>query len=370
MTTPLPLTHLARLTDDVGIVQHARSTQPDHASGYCVDDVARLGIVANQLLRTDPRNPWFADLLRLSVRFLSEATDPATGTMRNFRGFDGAWLDRPHPGDHVGRSIWALGEMVAADEHHVLSGARELLEVLAASPVPDFPRSEAFSLLGWARKYEHDRDPATGALVDRLVTRLMDRLMDRLMARSDAGADDTWYWFEDTLTYDNARLPQSLLAATRVRPDPAVQDAALRALDWYCAQCSVDGPAVTLVGNHWRTRPASPAPNEHPDGAVAGADEGDEQPLDAAALVEACVEAYRTTGRQLYRDRAVRALDWFHGRNRWGLALVDPVSQGCHDGVGPDGLHANQGAESTLAYLQARLAAAAAGIDHRDGQGG
>jgi hypothetical protein len=103
---------------------------------------------------------------------------------------------------------------------------------------------------------------------------------------------------------------------------------------------------------------------------VAGADEGDEQPLDAAALVEACVEAYRTTGRQLYRDRAVRALDWFHGRNRWGLALVDPVSQGCHDGVGPDGLNANQGAESTLAYLQARLAVAAAGIDHRHGQGG
>jgi hypothetical protein len=217
----------------------------------------------------------------------------------------------------------------------------------------------AFSLLGWARAYERDRDPATGTLVDQLVARLVSRLQST--------ADEGWYWFEDTLTYDNARLPQSLLAATRVRPDPAVQDAALRALDWYCAQCSVDGPAVTLVGNHWRTRPAAPPADLQPAAAV---DEGDEQPLDAAALVEACVEAYRSTGQGLYRDRALRALDWFHGRNRWGLALVDPVSQGCHDGVGPGGLNANQGAESTLAYLQARLAVAAAGIDHRHGRDG
>jgi glycosyltransferase involved in cell wall biosynthesis len=356
---PVPLAHLARLTDDVGIVQHAQATQPDHASGYCVDDVARLGIVASGLLRADPLNPWFADLREVSVRFLAEATDPDTGTMRNFLGYDGTWLDQPHPGDHVGRSIWALGEMVAADEQHLLTGARELLEVLATSPVPDFPRSMAFSLLGWARAYERDRDPATGTLVDQLVARLVSRLQST--------ADEGWYWFEDTLTYDNARLPQSLLAATRVRPDPAVQHAALRALDWYCAQCSVDGPAVTLVGNHWRTRPATPPPDLQPAAAV---DEGDEQPLDAAALVEACVEAYRSTGQGLYRDRALRALDWFHGRNRWGLALVDPVSQGCHDGVGPDGLNANQGAESTLAYLQARLAVAAAGIDHRHGRDG
>jgi glycosyltransferase involved in cell wall biosynthesis len=358
---PLPLAHLARLTDDVGIVQHARSIQPDHSSGYCVDDVARLGIVASGLLRADPRNPWFAELLRSSVRFLLEATDPATGTMHNFYGFDDTWQDQPHPGDHVGRALWAVAEMVAADERHLLGGARELLEVLAMAPVPDYPRTVAFSLLGLARKYEWDADPATGAAMDELVARLMSRL--------ESTADERWYWFEDTLTYDNARLPQSLLAATRVRPDPDVQDAALRALDWYCAQCGVDGPTITLVGNHWRDRSevAQPAPQPRRSRQQ---DEGDEQPLDAAALVEACVEAYRTTGQELYRDRALRALDWFHGRNRWGLSLVDPDSQGCHDGVGPHGLNANQGAESTLAYLQARLALAAAGIGHRHGQGG
>jgi glycosyltransferase involved in cell wall biosynthesis len=358
---PLPLAQLARLTDDVGIVQHARSTQPDHASGYCVDDVARLGIVAIGLLRTDPHNPWFAELVRTSVRFLSAATDPSTATMHNLAGFDGTWQDRPHTGDHVGRAIWALGEMVAADEQDVLAGAPELLEILAAAPVANHARSVAFSLLGWSRKYERDRDPTTGAAVDQLV--------DTLMAQLDANADEGWYWFEDVLTYDNARLPQSLLAASRARPNQDARTAALRALDWYCEQCHVDGPAVTLVGNRWRARPTgagAAAPIGRPGEEI---DEGDEQPLDAAALVEACVEAYRTTGEAIYRQRALRALDWFHGRNRWGLALVDPEPQGCHDGVGPNGVNANQGAESTLAYLQARLAVAAAGIDLRHGAG-
>ena len=356
----LPLAHLARLTDDVGIVQHARSTQPDHASGYCVDDVARLGIVASGLLRSEPHNPWFGDLRTVSVRFLGAATDPDTGTMHNFHSFHGTWLDQPHPGDHVGRSIWALAEIVATEDEHLPTGAREILEVLATSTVPDHPRTEAFSLLGWARKYEHDGDPATGALVDELVA--------RLMSRWEAEADDSWCWFEDSLTYDNARLPQSLLAASRARPAPAARAAALRALDWYAAQCGLDGPVVRLVGNRWRARPVGSGPTTHPGPPGAEADEGDEQPLDAAALAEACVEAYRSTGRGIYRDRALRAVDWFHGRNRWGLALIDPVSQGCHDGVGPHGLNANQGAESTLAYLQARLALAAAGID-RPGQG-
>jgi hypothetical protein len=301
--------------------------------------------VAGGLLRTDRGNPWFADLARTSVRFLTEATDPGSGLMRNFRGFDGSWLDVPHAGDHVGRAIWGLCELLATDEDSVPAGTRKLLEVLAAAPPSAHARSVAFSLLGWSRAHECQPDGAFGRQVDDLVDMLVERL--------HANAGEDWYWFEDTLTYDNARLPQSLVAACRTRPRPAVLTAALRALDWYCAQCRVDEPAVVLVGNHWRTRA---------DLEEGAADEGDEQPLDAAALVEACAEAYRTTGRPIYRERAVRALGWFHGRNRWGLPVVD--REGCHDGIGPAGVNGNQGAESTLAYLQARLALSAAGIDH------
>jgi glycosyltransferase involved in cell wall biosynthesis len=346
----VPLGHLARLTDDAGIVQHARETRPDHATGYCVDDVARVGVVARGLLASDPANPWFGDLARNTVRFLREAVDPATGLMHNLRAVDGAWLDEPHAGDHVGRSVWALGELAASRHHAVQGDARDLLEVLGEAPADSSLRSAAFALLGLSRLLEVEGGAGARAQAEELV--------DFLAARLEQCAGEGWWWFEETLTYDNARLPQGLLAAARVLDDAATARTALRALDWYGEQCRVDGPEVVLVGNRWRSRTAGAdrLRSLAPDGGGGPLDEGDEQPLDAAALVEAYVEAFRTAGRAADRGRAVRVLEWFHGRNRWGLPLVDEASQGCHDGVGPTGVNANQGAESTLAYLQARLA--------------
>ncbi len=341
---PTPrLTHLRRMVDPGGIVQHAVGLEPDRSTGYCVDDVARLGLVAGGLARRDPRHGAWAEVACRSADFLAEAWDPGRGAMRNFRAVDGGWLDEPHHGDHVGRAIWALGEM-GLGSSALAQGCRALLhDVVVADPVLSSPRSASFAILGLAR-----------LPVDLLPTEerhLLRRLGGHLTSLYEAHASPEWQWFEDELTYDNGRLAQALVAAGASRRDADQVRLGLEALEWYCGQCAADSDAVVLVGNHWRHRHSAPV-----------ALEGDEQPLDAAALVEACVEAFRVTGSATYCQRARNAFAWFHGRNRWRLSLYDEASGGCHDGVGPDGLNRNEGAESTLAYLQAWLALESVGL--------
>ncbi len=343
---PTPrLTHLRRMVDPGGIVQHAVGLEPDRSTGYCVDDVARLGLVAAGLARRDPRQGAWAEVACRSAEFLAEAWEPGRGAMRNFRAVDGGWLDEPHHGDHVGRAIWALGEM-GLGSSALAHGSRALLhDIVVADPVLSSPRSASFAILGLAR-----------LPVDLLPTEerhLLRRLGGHLTSLYEAHASPEWQWFEDELTYDNGRLAQALVAAGASRRDADQVRLGLEALEWYCGQCAADSDAVVLVGNHWRRRHSAPAPV---------APEGDEQPLDAAALVEACVEAFRVTGSPTYCQRARNAFAWFHGRNRWGLSLYDEASGGCHDGVGPEGLNRNEGAESTLAYLQAWLALQSVGL--------
>jgi hypothetical protein len=266
--------------------------------------------------------------------------------MNNFRDVDGAWLDGPHSGDHLGRAVWALGEVGAGSTAFARRSLRLLGEVVASRPTLAAPRSMAVGLLGLTR--------LTDARLGQHGRGWLDELADGLMSLYAEHRSDGWRWFEDTLAYDNARLPQALLAAAARRHDPSQLAVGLEALEWYSHQCALDSDAVVLVGNRWRHRSAVEATS---------GDEGDEQPLDAAALVEACVEAYRITGSATYRRRAVDAFGWFHGRNRWGLTVYDEDTGGCHDGIGRGGLNANEGAESTLAYWQARIALESVGLE-------
>ncbi|MFL6115706.1 MAG: glycosyltransferase [Catenulispora sp.] len=336
----LKLTHLNRITDSVGIVQFSDRAKPDMASGYCVDDVARLAIVAaglcevpvRDLAGTDP-HAW----LDTSLDFLEAGYDPDTSAARNMRDAAGRWLDEPHRGDHVGRLLWALGDVAAGGA--VPDKLRERAAVLLDRARPALRglttvRSTAYSLLGLVRVPEPTAELALG--------------VQRLDAALRAVATDDWPWFEDELTYDNARLPQALLAGGERSGDAAVMERALRALDWYLGQVGLgadeaDG-RLRLVGNLWRRR-GRPQP----------AYEGDEQPIDAAAVVEACVEAWRVTGREFYADRARRAFAWFLGANRLGIPLYDAASGGGRDGLRETDANPNQGAESTLAYYQALL---------------
>ena len=279
----------------------------------------------------------------MSVRFLAAAASHGLrdGVMHNRMSYGGSWTDDPHPGDHVGRSVWALGVLSAgpgvAPETRREAGA--LLDRLA----PDTPslagsglRSVAYALLGCSAA-------GTGPIAS---------LVARLDAALTTTADADWYWFEPELTYDNARLPHALLAGAQALGDAGAAAHALTALDWYADHAGLTAGTLRNVGNRWH----------HRDAPGGWADDGDEQPIDAASAVEAMVEAWWHTGDARYGSLAGVAYDWFHGRNRRGVPMYDPRTGACHDGLTPDGVNANQGAESTLAHLQAELALLLAGL--------
>ena len=350
---PTPkLDHLLTLVDDVGILEHAWGTVPVLGGGYCVDDVARLAVVSSGLLREhhDPgheatHDPSWRRVLTRALAFLVHAYDPSAGELHNILGYDRRWADEPHDGDHLGRTVWALGAVLADEPGPELTGAatRLLSAVAPALAASMSPRSVAYGLIGLTLP-ERAALPAEAA-------RLLEPLANRLADWYEHGSRPGWPWFEPYLTYDNARLPQALLLAGRRTDSERLRRIGLQALDWYSAQCHLDGDFVRLVGNRWRYPPA--ADDTAPD--LEGR-EGDEQPLDAAALTEALMIAYDITGDEHYAESARRAFAWFLGRNRLGAAVYDERTGGCHDGLGSTALNHNQGAESTLAFLQAYLA--------------
>jgi hypothetical protein len=336
--------HLLTLVDDVGIVQHADGSLPLRASGYCTDDVARLAIVALRLGQTTGAEAYHRMLAR-SLSFLRHAWSPEQRGMHNFLSYDRRWLDRPHGGDHLGRTAWALGEVVAADPVPAVRDPSLLLlrQMLPELAQQRWPRTMAFAALGLARADAAILGDEAASVLRELATRLLD------LHRANATAD--WCWPEDRLTYDNARLPQALIAAGGRLGDPALIEAGLSSLRWYADELNIGGPFVQLVGHHGRGR-----------GQARPGGDGDEQPLDAAALVEAQVEAFSVTGDEAHARHAVRAFEWFLGRNRLQLSVYDFATGGCRDGVGATGVNRNEGAESTLAYLQALLVLDAAGL--------
>jgi glycosyltransferase involved in cell wall biosynthesis len=335
--------HLLTLVDDVGIVQHADGSVPLRSSGYCTDDVARLAIVALGLGRTTGAEAYHRILAR-SLGFLRHAWSADDGGMCNFMSYDRRWLDRPHGGDHLGRAAWALGEVVAAEPVPALLGPSLILlrEMLPALAEQRWPRTMAFAALGLARA---DPEVIGGDSPD-----VLRDLAGRLAQLQRANASPDWYWAEDLLVYDNARLAQALIAAGARLGDEEMLREGMRSLEWYAGELGIDDPFLQLVGHRGRRR-GEPRPGA-----------GDEQPLDAAALVEAEVEAFVATGDEARARHAVRAFEWFLGRNRLQKSVYDFSTGGCHDGLGESEVNGNQGAESTLAYLQALLVLDAAGL--------
>jgi glycosyltransferase involved in cell wall biosynthesis len=340
--TSLRTDHLLTLADDVGIVQHAHGIIPNRSSGYCVDDVARLAVVSLALAERGDEQVWTSNLYR-ALAFLQAAADYGGG-MHNFMGYDRRWLDEPHLGDHVGRSIWALGDILAtAWIPAVVRPARDLLDRLVGSLGDDVSlRTAAYAVLGLSRLDADRLEPA--------AHRRLERLVEQLAGAYERTSSEDWCWFEDELSYDNARLSQALLIGGNALGRPELAELGLDSLRWLGDECGLDENELRLPGHHGRRR-GEPAPGA-----------GDEQPLDAAALVEAELSAFAVTHDAEHGVRAIRAFEWFLGRNRLQRPLYDFATGGCSDGLGHDGLNDNEGAESTLAFHHAALLLDAAGV--------
>jgi glycosyl transferase family 1 len=334
--------HLLTLVDDVGIVQHANGVIPNRQSGYCVDDVARLSIVALELARREDEQIWTSILYR-AISFLEDATESESG-MRNFMGYDRRWIDDPHPGDHVGRSIWALGEILATAWVPAVVGPSERLlhTIVRTVPANASLRTCAYTALGLAH-LDPDR-------LDLVARRVLERALEELSASYAAHAEPGWLWFEDELTYDNARLPHALIAGGVALGREDMTQTGITALRWLGDESGLCGGTLRLTGHGGRHR-REPAPGT-----------GDEQPLDASAFVEAELAAFAVTEDPEHGSRAQHSFEWFLGRNRLRCPLYDFATGGCCDGLGEETTNGNEGAESTLAFHRAALLLDTAGV--------
>ena len=335
--------HLLTLVDDCGIVQHARGAIPNRYTGYCVDDLARLVVVALELESRTGDSKWTAVLYR-SLAFLYDATDEDGAGMRNFMSYDRRWLDEPHVGDHVGRSIWALGDVLSVAWVPAIVGpSQRLLASLVRSLQGELSiRTAAYATLGLARLDPDRLEDEARELLERCVTQLEEAY--------EASSNDGWRWFEDALTYDNARLPHALILGGAALEREQAVAAGLESLAWLGDESGLADGVLRLPGNEGRRRD-EPAPGA-----------GDEQPLDASAFVEAELAAFAVTGDPEHGARAQRAFEWFLGRNRLGKPLYDFATGGCCDGLSETDVNENEGAESTLAFHRAQLVLDAAGL--------
>jgi hypothetical protein len=327
--------HLLTMVDDAGIVQHAHGAVPNRGTGYCVDDVARLAVVALELARRSDEQMWTSIVYR-SLAFLHDATDERPG-MRNFMSYDRRWLDEPHVGDHVGRAVWALGEVLStAWTPALVEPTQQLIDrlVRGLSGVTSL-RTDAYAVLGLARL---DRDR-----LGKPARAMLERGLDRLRGALEANASEGWVWFESSLTYDNARLPQALIAGGMALDRDHDLAAGLESLRWLGDESGLADGMLRLTGHSGRHR-GEPAPGT-----------GDEQPLDASALVEAELAAFDATGNREHGERAELAFDWFLGKNNLARPLYDFATGGCSDGLGDGDINHNEGAESTLAFHRAAL---------------
>lgn len=327
--------HLEALSDDTGLLQHARFHLPNRDHGYCTDDNSRAAIVLLRLSRLRKLARSERAMLRNCLAFLDHALEETTGRFRNFMAYDRAWCDTTWFADPHGRAVWALGETIAhASGDAERYWAQNLLErVVQELANETAPRLWAFSLFGLEAALVVQPDWQAG-----LAAR--QALQMRLRQRWADAASDEWPWFEDTLAYDNARLCEAALLAGGDLAAAGLT--ALGALwDWQ----QEDGVFMPVGHDSFGRERSLPK-------------RWDQQPLEAAAMLDACIRAHSVTGDDKWVHRARASLDWFHGTNALGLPLADPATGLCHDGLHPDRVNANAGAESTVSYMWARISAA------------
>ncbi len=330
---PVNRRHLDRLTDEIGIMQHAIGPHPDPAHGYCTDDVARA-LQVDLLHQRELGWAAVADSARRSLRFLSDAFDPATGRFRNFRSADGSWLDGPGSEDSQGRAMLALGETIAGSPDAAMAASAAALFARALPAAQDVTalRARASVLLGC--------DAALDVAPTEPTARAHRRLSARLASDFGSGSASGWPWPEPSLTYENALPVRALITAGRRLGDRSMVDAGLRLIRWLIeAQTAPEGH-VSPVGNGWWLRGGAKA-------------RFDQQPIEATALLLAAESAYEVAGDEQYRSTMERAYAWFLGANDLGVPVADPRHGASYDGLTPHGVNTNQGAESTLMWLLA-----------------
>jgi hypothetical protein len=344
--------HLLTMTDDTGILQHAIFSVPNIREGYTTDDNARA-LIVSILLDESPERAREREYLDLSHRYLTFlwfAFNADIGRFRNFLGYDRKWLEDVGSEDSHGRALWSLGKVLGHSRNAGLRGAAGRLFEVAVPATLTFtsPRAWAFCILGMQAYL--DWFPG-----DRAIQGARNALANRLLDIYERTHSETWKWFEKSLSYSNARLSQALILAGWRSDNQRMIEAGMDSLKWLVTQqhCDDDEILVPIGSNGFYTEGKEKA-------------RFDQQPVEVCATVSACLEVYRLTEESQWHDSAWQAFRWFLGKNDLQVALYDASTGGCRDGLHPDRVNENQGAESTLSFLMALLemqAAKVAGVD-------
>ncbi len=331
------LDHVAMMSDDTGILQHAAFTIPRYEEGYCLDDNARALLLMTLVEDAGAADPVLVRRLALRyLAFVNHAFQKPAGRFTNFMSYSREWLEERGSEDSHGRAMWALGTVVGrSSEPGRLSLASSLFhDALPAVASFTSPRAWAYTLLGieqYLRAFEGDRSvQAAGRMI-----------ANRLLALFAQIDQPDWPWCEDRVTYCNARLPQALIASGNWMGYDAMTATGLRSLEWLVRiQQTAEGYFAPVGTNGFFERGAQPALF-------------DQQPVDACATVSACMQAFRSTGDHRWTEHAHRAFTWFLGQNQLQQPLYNATSGGCRDGLHVDRVNENEGSESTLSFLLA-----------------
>ncbi|MFA6186864.1 MAG: hypothetical protein WC770_06620 [Phycisphaerae bacterium] len=390
------LEHLARLTDETGLIQHAKFIIPDRFNGYCTDDNARAAIAMVKYLKKYPAEPQGPKLFEIYLSFLYHALK-ADKTVHNFMDYSRNWKSDEPVGDALGRTIWAFGSIIASPpDNAYVPVVREFFED-ASNHIPQMsPRGMAYSILGQVECLA--RFPDAKETKETLAF-AADRLVEHYKKHSTAD----WNWFEDILSYDNAILPAALFAAASALNDKTTSKNVIArspsgttkqsdchsgesrnlhtATAWaksppYKRDCHAPkGLAMTssisedthkylevaektckfLLDNIYNGTHFSfiGAVGWYPKGKTRA--QFDQQPIEVASTVLMLKAAYEATGDKEYLSLQKKAFDWFFGENDLRMAVYDSKTNGCCDGIGDGGVNINQGAESIVSFLLALL---------------
>jgi hypothetical protein len=333
---PLKIDHLRAMTDETGILQHALFTVPNYSHGYTTDDNSRALLVS--ILLDELGNSESVGFASRYLAFLGFAFNAQNKRFRNIMDYQRKWSEDVGSDDSHGRALWALGTVLS---HSTTPSFNSMAGWLFEQALPSIlattsPRAWAFALIGiseYSQKYSGDRK----------ALQVTEELAGRLLKLYKSNRLEEWRWFERKLTYCNAALSHALLVCGRSIPNNAMTDAGLESLHWLAdLHRAGNGHFVPIGSNGFY-----PFGNERA--------RFDQQPIEAQAMVSVCLEAFRITGDKRWNKEARRAFEWFLGRNDLKLPLYDTTTGGCRDGLHPDRPNENQGAESTLAFLQSLL---------------
>lgn len=330
----IKIKHLITMTDDTGIIQHAKHSISDRSTGYTLDDNARALIVAvKHYERT--KSAKSITLINTYLSFIYHMQNK-DGTFHNLLSYDRRFLDDVGSGDSYGRAIWGLGELLNSNIHDSIKmNAKFILDTaLKSIDKLEAIRPKAYSIIGLVKYYKSYKKEETLKIIEKLANDLVKSYKEH--------STENWQWFEESITYSNGTISEALFLAYELTGNNEFLEVARKTLDFLTSLVMIDNTLVPVGHNGWYNKGERRAFY-------------DQQPIDASAMVEAYMAAYKIAKNETYREKAALSYNWFLGKNSINQVIYDESTGGCYDGLLPDCVNLNQGAESTICHLLARF---------------